>query len=450
VPIPCCLIVQIMMQRGDDDFLFLCLCCLILWCALLVTGGAITGDMAIRYREVLGIETEGGTDVRFYEASTNTFATASLAYAPGPRPTMPASIWTDGKDAIFVDAQNQLVYFFTALAFITLAAVVLLCIVRVKVAGCRPIAPEGGDEPCTCPLASCRPGCRECCIDDGGQMCCGCCINCNRYCRVLTWIWITFCVLLLVGGAVLGARYDQHVEGTCYGYAICDYTTGGFGQTSSTWCTFFTGPLIDSRSNDGSGGPMYTANLYPVFWSTPRSKGPETNNTTCWCDGGSVDFREPRASLAYFFIAWNVSLAVVLFCMRSFYLWTQDQCQCCRHGYCSDYSCTCTCTKLPPSNQVHSTTVVPDRSTTLVIVAATPIVSLQAVPLQTPKHVPGGLPGHANSDVAISDVSVQLDTRAELAPVVAAPGGPGVARAARRAHIHGAELNAPEVKVNAP
>lgn len=239
---------------------------------LLAVVGAILGDMSIRYRRVL-CQYYTSDGVNFLEHTTNQAYDANLDVSPTKQPVLPADCWTDTRHAVFYDpAYGRDIFFMTwgAIMFVLIIANIITE---------KMFSPEPSTESNQPDISNCR--------------------NC---CFFNMWTLIFIAIALLIGGAVVGARYNQFTQGSC----------SLFTQSQDTqytlWAVQYSGARTDDRSRGGikKQNPL---NVYDVEWASPRPY--EGGN--CWCDGTSVTFTDPFWVMVYYFCAVGALLIISVF-----------------------------------------------------------------------------------------------------------------------------------------
>lgn len=235
---------------------------------ILMIAGAVLGDMSIRYRRVT-CSSYTSDRVNFIEHTTGFTFDASLAVSPTKKPNLPADCWTDTRHAVFYDPAIARDIFFITWGGIMFIIVIANIIVE------KMFQPEPSTQSS---IQLDRRNCENCC-----------CFNF----RVFAFIALA----LIVGGAVIGDRYNRFVEGSCTQFkGLGDrYGCDRYGCGGSVWAVNFDCPT----NNNGTNCLDYKTKAREIEWTSPRPY----NGGNCWSDGNLVTFIDPYLVMIYYFCA---------------------------------------------------------------------------------------------------------------------------------------------------
>lgn len=226
--------------------------------------GSIFGDMSIRYRKVSCVSITG-SNANVVEHTTGDAFSTSLAISPTRRPTeFPVDCWTDVTDTVFYDpvyARN--------IALIVIGCGFILTILYTIVGSI------------CCAVSNCCDDCDVTRITNEDKF------------RCATGTCVFFFLLLLVGGAVIGSRFNTFGQGTCMLFRM---HRPGFTdmQKNNYWEVSFSTPFSS------------TIEYHALENSSPRpyDGGP------CWTNGSDVTFNDPYLVMVWFFLAYGILLTV--------------------------------------------------------------------------------------------------------------------------------------------
>jgi hypothetical protein len=116
-----------------------------------------------------------------------------------------------------------------------------------------------------------------------------------------TWTALIFwALLLLVGGAVVGARYINYENAVCTRYSLSPHTQVDYWTSvPGYWRAFFV--REKQELEDPHGGQIEYATVMPDTLPAP-----------CWVDDYNITFNDPELVMNYFFLSFGVLTILLL------------------------------------------------------------------------------------------------------------------------------------------
>lgn len=283
--------------------------------------GGIFGGMSLAYRKTHYTTVDGST-ATIHEPTSGVEFQVSTSIISGPLPSSrtladPGIAWSNANHMVLYDP--AVVSWWTQVVVGVLMALVLIShlvfhyFVALPKRSCK-----CGDGP-------------ECCSH---EHCCGD-HRISLYQFLTACIGVCWLLALLIGGAVVGARFNKLEPGYCG----TSFSTIDVSSTIKHWALPFYGHSNNFQDTYGPNRRGYTVqtNVYPIAFSSPLPDIPES----CWLDQTdetSITFRDPKWVMYLFFIVMTSIIPVWIV----FQLWCcpwPKWPKCC--ACCSDNSACC-------------------------------------------------------------------------------------------------------------